>query len=339
MTKGRILVTGGLGYIGSHTVVELQQTGFDVIIVDNLSNSREDVKERIEAITGKTVSFYKEDITDPEGLKSIFNKRGSIDAVIHFAAHLFVDESVREPLMYYHNNITGLITLLNAMKKYGCHKMIFSSSCTVYGDTKVQPVTEETPIQAATSPYGSTKIMGEMILKDVSLASDLKTVSLRYFNPIGAHPTALIGEVPHGIPGHIVPFITQTASGIRKELTVFGGDYNTPDGTCVRDYIHVVDVARAHVKALDYVVSQKEHFTAFNLGTGQGSSVLDVIKAFEGVTGLKLNYKIGGRRVGDVEQVWADTSKANNELGWVAALDLSEMMKSAWDWEHSMQSL
>jgi UDP-glucose 4-epimerase len=225
------------------------------------------------------------------------------------------------------------------MKKYGCNKMIFSSSCTVYGDAKVQPVTEETTIQEATSPYGSTKIISEMILKDVSLASNLKTVSLRYFNPIGAHPSALIGEVPHGVPGHIVPFITQTASRIRKELTVFGGDYHTPDGTCVRDYIHVVDLAKAHVKALDFVAVQKDNFSVFNLGTGKGSSVLEVIKAFESATGIKLNYRIGDRRAGDVEQVWADTTKANKELDWKAERDLFDMMKTAWDWEQSMQSV
>jgi UDP-glucose 4-epimerase len=336
MKKGKVLVTGGLGYIGSHTVVELQNAGYTVVVVDNLINSQADVKERIEAITSKTVSFYNEDVTDYDGLTKVFKKNKSIEAVIHFAAYKAVGESMDKPLDYYYNNVGGLMTLLDVMEDFECTNMVFSSSCTVYGQPEVLPVTEKSPVLKAWSPYGSTKIMCEQILSDVTRAKKLRNVSLRYFNPVGAHASALIGELPKGVPNNLVPFITQSAVGLRGPIVVHGNDYATQDGTCIRDYIHVVDLAKAHVKALEFLFKSETDHHVFNLGTGKGSSVLEVINAFESATGEKLNYSIGARRSGDVEQVWADTSFANEVLGWKSELSLEEMMRTAWEWQKSL---
>jgi UDP-glucose 4-epimerase len=337
MKKGKVLVTGGLGYIGSHTVVELQNAGYSVVVVDNLSNSQADVKERIEAITNKTVSFYKEDVTDYDGLTKVFKKNRNIEAVIHFAAFKAVGESMEKPLDYYYNNVGGLMTLLDVMEDFECKNMVFSSSCTVYGQPELLPVTEHSPVVKAWSPYGSTKIMCEQILSDVTFAKKLRNVSLRYFNPVGAHSSALLGELPKGIPNNLVPFITQSAAGVRGPITVHGNNYNTIDGTCIRDYIHVVDLAKAHVKSLEYLFESNEDYHVFNLGTGKGSTVLQVIKAFEKATGEKLDYSIGERRPGDVEQVWADTSFANKELGWHSELSLEDMMLTAWEWQKTLK--
>tara|TARA_B110000240_G_scaffold28658_1_gene30245 strand:+ start:94 stop:1101 length:1008 start_codon:yes stop_codon:yes gene_type:complete len=331
----KILVTGGLGYIGSHTVVELQAEGYDVVVVDNLSNSKEEVKARIEDISGQSLELQIADVNDTNVLESLFNKH-QFDGVIHFAAHKAVGESVEHPVMYYQNNVSGLISLLGTMEKYGVSNLIFSSSCTVYGAATDLPVTENTLIQKAESPYGTTKILGEDIINDFAKHKDFKSILLRYFNPVGAHPSAKIGELPLGVPNNLVPYITQTAAGIREKLTVFGDDYNTEDGTCVRDYIHVVDLAKAHVKALSYCDKMSQSLDVFNLGTGKGNTVLEVINTFEKVNGVKLNYTIGQRRGGDIEQIYADTTKVNNLLGWSAKYDIGDMMKHAWAWQQGL---
>lgn len=334
--KEKILVTGGTGYIGSHTTVELINNGFEVVIIDNLSNSREDVLEGIGKITGTKPEFAKFDLCENNLVESFFNKHQDIKAIIHFAASKAVGESVEKPLLYYRNNLQSLANILEMMGKYHIPNIAFSSSCTVYGQPEKLPVTEHSPILPAESPYGNTKQICEEILRDTLNSNDeLNAISLRYFNPVGAHESAAIGELPLGIPNNLIPFITQTAAGMRKELSVFGHDYNTLDGTAVRDYIHVVDLAKAHVVAVERMINnrQKAHYEVFNLGTGNGFSVLEVIKAFESSTGVKLNYKIIDRRAGDIEQVWADTSFANEELGWKAALDLRTMMASAWKWQ------
>lgn len=331
MTK-TILVTGGLGFIGSHTVVELIQSGYSPVIIDNLSNSILKVLDGIEQISGIRPSCYTKSVLDTSAVEQILNEH-KIDAVIHFAAFKAVGESVEKPLEYYYNNVGGLISLLNAMKKTGVQKLVFSSSCTVYGQPEKLPATENSRVLKAESPYGNTKKMCEEILFDLSKTAQGKTISLRYFNPVGAHPSSAIGELPLGIPNNLVPFITQTAAGWREQLTVFGNNYNTPDGTCIRDYIHVVDLALAHVKALEYLDKTDLNYDVFNIGTGKGSTVLKVIKAFEETTDQKLNYKIGNRRSGDIEKVWADCTKANNGLGWQAKFDIKQMMLDAWNWQ------
>lgn len=331
----KVLVTGGTGYIGSHTAVELQTAGYDVIIIDNLSNSNIEVLDGIEKITGIRPAFEKIDLTDLVSLTAFFENNKDIGAVIHFAAFKAVGESVLNPLKYYHNNIGGTINLVKLTNAHGINNFVFSSSCTVYGETSDLPVSENSPIKEAFSPYGYTKQVNEQILKDTSRVSDLKAITLRYFNPIGAHESAFIGELPTGVPDNLVPYITQTAIGRREILTVNGNDYDTPDGTNIRDYIHVVDLAKAHVKALDRLVENKnaEKFEVFNLGTGKGSSVMEVIQAFERVSGEKLNYKIGPRRAGDITSIYSDTKKANEVLGWKAEKDLDDMLRTAWNWE------
>ncbi len=334
--KNKILVTGGTGYIGSHTVVELIKNDFEVVIVDDLSNSREDVLEGIEKITGVKPEFAKFDLCDNIKLQKFFEQHRDLSAIIHFAASKAVGESVAKPLLYYRNNLMSLINLLENMSTRKIQHLVFSSSCTVYGQPEVLPVTEKSPIKPAESPYGNTKQICEEIIHDVcQIKPDIHAISLRYFNPVGAHESALIGELPLGVPNNLIPFITQVAAGIRNEIKVFGQDYNTPDGTAIRDYIHVVDLAKAHVIALKRMMSktQKSNYEVFNLGTGHGSSVLQVIQSFENVTGVKLNYRLVDRRPGDVEKVWADTTFANQELGWKAALDLDVMMHSAWKWQ------
>lgn len=334
--KKRILVTGGTGYIGSHTVVELQNNGYEVIIVDNLSNSRAEVVDSIEKITGIRPAFEKVDCLDYAGMDAVFNKYPGIKGIIHFAASKAVGESVQKPLLYYRNNLVSLINLLELMPKHQVEGIIFSSSCTVYGQPDKLPVTEEAPIKKAESPYGNTKQINEEIIRDtVASGAPVQAVLLRYFNPIGAHPTALIGELPNGVPQNLVPYLTQTAMGIREKLSVFGDDYDTPDGSCVRDYIYVVDLAKAHVVAMNRIMEgrQKEKVEVFNLGTGRGVSVLELIHTFENATGVKLNYQIAGRRAGDIVKVWADPSFANNELGWKADTTLEDTLRSAWNWQ------
>lgn len=335
----KILVTGGLGFIGSHTVVELQNEGFDVVVIDDLSNSSINVLEGIEAITGKKPLFEKIDLREKAAVQDFFKKYIDVSGVIHFAASKAVGESVQNPLLYYENNISSLVYILQELEKKKEAHFIFSSSCTVYGQAKHMPITEDAPIQAAMSPYGNTKQIGEEIINDVANVSGINAVLLRYFNPIGAHPSVNIGELPLGVPLNLVPFITQTAIGIREQLSVFGNDYTTHDGTCVRDYIHVVDLAKAHVKALKRLIEKKntDKVEVFNLGTGKGNSVLEVITAFEEVTGQKLNYKIVDRREGDVTEAYADTSKANDVLGWKAELPLEEALSSAWQWEKKVR--
>ena len=331
----RILVTGGTGYIGSHTAVELINEGFEIVIVDNLSNSKKGSLDGVEKITGVRPAFEQIDLCCKRDTAKVIEKYG-VEAIIHFAAYKAVGESVAQPLKYYHNNLLSLINLMELMQEYAVPNMVFSSSCTVYGQPERLPVTEDAPVQAATSPYGNTKQIAEGIIRDTVAASEnIKTIALRYFNPIGAHPSALIGELPVGVPNNLVPFITQTAIGIRGQLSVFGNDYNTPDGSCIRDYIHVVDLAKAHVTAVRRLIENKNRarFELFNLGTGRGVSVLELIKTFEKVTGKKLNYKIVDRRPGDTEQVWADTTYANTELGWKSLSTLEETLRSAWDWE------
>lgn len=330
--KPGILVTGGLGFIGSHTVVELIQSGYEAIIIDNLSNSSLKVLDGIEKITGTRPVCYTSNVLDTAVLQKILTDH-QIGGVIHFAAYKAVGESVEKPLDYYQNNVGGLISLLIAMKNCGIQKLVFSSSCTVYGQPKKLPVTEDSTVVSAESPYGNTKKVGEEILRDISRTGWGKIVSLRYFNPVGAHPSSAIGELPLGIPNNLIPFITQTAAGWRDQLTVFGNDYNTPDGSCIRDYIHVVDLAKAHVIALDFIENMQAPYDMFNLGTGIGISVLEVIKSFEKVTGLKLNYTIGKRRAGDIEKVWADCIKANTVLGWKAESGLDKMLLDAWNWQ------
>ena len=334
----KILVTGGTGYIGSHTVVELQARGNEVIIVDNLSNSSIEVLDNITKISGKKPLFEKFDLTDPEKTGAFFNLHNDIRAVIHFAAFKAVGESVAFPLLYYRNNLVSLINILQGMIDNGIRDIVFSSSCTVYGQPEKLPAREDSPIQKAASPYGNTKQISEEIITDTSVNSDIQAVLLRYFNPIGAHESAIIGELPLGVPNCLMPYITQTAIGKRPFLRVWGNDYNTPDGTAIRDYIHVVDLAKAHVVAVERMLNgkTKKKVEIFNLGTGNGFSVLEVIQSFESSTGVKLDYRIMDRRPGDVEQVWADTDFANHELGWKAEKTLDEMTTSAWNWEKAL---
>ena len=338
--KKKVLVTGGTGYIGSHTVVELIAEGFDVVIADNLYNSDITVLDGIHAITGVTPKFYDHDICDVTKLNELFAAEGRIDAIIHFAAYKAVGESVRKPLDYYRNNLTSLVNLLGMMERHNTPVMVFSSSCTVYGQPDLLPVTEASPVREAASPYGYTKQAGEIIIRDTMASRPShRAVSLRYFNPIGAHHTAHIGELPRGVPENLVPYITQTAIGLRDELKVFGNDYDTPDGSCIRDYLHVVDLARAHVVALRRLLDgeNKTNYEVFNLGTGTGVSVFEAIAAFERVTGVKLNYTVTGRREGDIEKIWADPSLANRELKWKTEITLDEAMETAWRWENRLK--
>lgn len=336
----KIVVTGGLGFIGSHTVVELQNEGFEVVIVDNLLNSTEKVLDGIFNITGKSVLFENIDLRDKALVQSFFNKHNDIDGIIHFAASKAVGESVENPLLYYENNINALVYVLQELQKLPIANFIFSSSCTVYGQAETMPITEDASIQTAISPYGNTKQIGEEIIKEVCEVSSIKSILLRYFNPIGAHPTVEIGELPIGVPQNLVPFITQTGIGLREKLSVYGNDYPTIDGTAVRDYIHVVDLAKAHVIALKRLLHGKylQSVETFNLGTGKGSSVLEVITAFEKVSGKKLNYKIVDRRAGDITEAYANTDKANNILGWKAELTLEDALDNAWKWEQKIRS-
>jgi UDP-glucose 4-epimerase len=338
----KILVTGGLGYIGSHTVVELQLAGFEVIIVDDLSNSSEEVLEGITRITGITPTFEKLDLRDKPATISFFSRHTTIAGIIHFAASKAVGESVNNPLLYYENNLSTLITVLQQIQQKEEVSFIFSSSCTVYGQAETMPISEDAPVQQAFSPYGNTKQIGEEILQDTAnIERGLQVISLRYFNPIGAHPSTEIGELPDGVPQNLVPFITQTAIGLRKELSVFGNDYPTEDGTCIRDYIHVVDLAKAHVVALKRLIEKQNEttFEVFNIGTGTGSSVLEVIESFERVSQQSLPYKIVNRRAGDVIAAYADTTKANTVLGWKATATLDEAMLSAWKWEQKIRKI
>lgn len=340
--KERILVTGGTGFIGSHTVVELQNSGYDVVIIDDLSNSKADVVDNIEKITGVRPAFEKVDCTDFKTLEATFEKYSGIKAIIHFAASKAVGESVQQPLKYYRNNIVSLVNLLELMPKYNVEGIVFSSSCTVYGQPDVLPVTEAAPTKKAESPYGNTKQINEEIIVDtVNSGSPISSVILRYFNPIGAHPTALIGELPLGVPQNLLPYLTQTAIGIRKELSVFGDDYDTPDGSCIRDYIYVCDLAKAHVKAIDRILQNKmeEKVEVFNLGTGRGLSVLELINTFEKATGVKLPYKIVGRRAGDIVKVWANPERANKVLGWSADTPVEEVLQTAWKWQLHLREL
>jgi len=335
----KVLVTGGTGYIGSHTVVELQKEGFEVVIVDNLSNSSIDVLSGIEKITGIRPEFENVDCVDYLSMDRMFEKHNNIDAIIHFAASKAVGESVEKPLMYYRNNLVSLINILQLMPNHQVKNLVFSSSCTVYGQPDVLPVTENAPIKPALSPYGNTKQIGEQIIRDTIHANlCYQSITLRYFNPIGAHPSAEIGELPNGVPNNLLPFVTQTAMGLRKQLQVFGNDYNTPDGSCVRDYIHVVDLAKAHVIAVKRMLSRqsKSQVETFNLGTGRGLSVLEIIDTFEKVNGVKVPFKIVPRREGDIEKVWADPSYANNELGWKATETVEETLRSSWAWEQRL---
>lgn len=335
----KILVTGGLGFIGSHTVVELQNEGFDVVVIDNLSNSSVDVIDGIERITGKKPLFENIDLRDKNLVTAFFEKYHDIEGVIHFAASKAVGESVENPLLYYENNINSLVYLLQQLQKKDKANFIFSSSCTVYGQAEQMPITENAPIQSAMSPYGNTKQIGEEIISDVAKVSNINAVLLRYFNPIGAHPTAEIGELPLGVPQNLVPFITQTAIGLREKLSVFGNDYPTPDGTAIRDYIHVVDLAKAHVVALKRLLNKLnlEKVETFNLGTGKGSSVLEVINAFEKVSEKQLNYQIVERREGDITEAYANTVKANEILGWQSQFSLEDALVSAWKWEQKIR--
>lgn len=335
----KILVTGGLGFIGSHTVVELQNEGFEVVIIDNLSNSSEEVLKGIVAITGKIPLYEKLDLREKTSVQNFFKKHNDIDGVIHFAASKAVGESVENPLLYYENNINTLVYILQELQQKAETNFIFSSSCTVYGQAEKMPITENAPIQPAMSPYGNTKQIGEEIITEVCKVSTINSILLRYFNPIGAHPSAEIGELPIGVPQNLIPYITQTGIGLRQELSVYGNDYPTPDGTCIRDYIHVVDLAKAHVIALQRLLNKKniEKVETFNLGTGTGSSVLEVITAFEKVSGRKLPYKIVPRREGDVVSAYANTDKANAVLGWKVQSTLEEALASAWKWEQKIR--
>lgn len=336
----KILVTGGAGFIGSHTVVELHNAGFEPVIIDNLYNSNLNVLDGIKKITGKEFPFYEIDCNDADKVRALFEKE-KFDGVIHFAAYKAVGESVEKPLNYYENNLISLLVLLRAMKEFNVDKFVFSSSCTVYGQPETLPVTENTPRLPANSPYGNTKAIAEDIIRDhVHSGPDLKAISLRYFNPIGAHETSLIGELPNGVPSNLVPFITQTAAGLRKSLTVFGSDYNTPDGTCIRDFIHVVDLAKAHVKALDLLESQTDtnYYDVFNVGTGEGYTVLQLINTFEEVNGVKLNYTIGPRREGDVEKIYAQSDKVNNVMKWHAEKTMADALRDAWNWQLKLKA-
>lgn len=338
--KVSILVTGGTGYIGSHTAVELIRAGYHVVIIDNLSNSNIDVLDGIEAISGVRPDFVQGDCTDIETLRKIFTDYPGIKGIINFAASKAVGESVEKPLLYYRNNLVTLLNLLDLMGPNGVKGIVFSSSCTVYGEPDVNPVTEASPIKTATSPYGNTKQISEEIITDaVKSGAPYRAILLRYFNPVGAHPSALIGELPNGVPQNLIPYLTQTAIGIRKELSVFGNDYDTPDGSCIRDFINVVDLAKAHVVAVERIVGDKtlEPIEIFNLGTGNGVSVLELISAFEQATGVKVPHRIAPRREGDIEKVWADPTRANEVLGWKADTPLSETMLSAWKWQLALR--
>ncbi|MEW7290201.1 UDP-glucose 4-epimerase GalE [Aquimarina sp. 2304DJ70-9] len=337
----KILVTGGLGFIGSHTVVELQNKGYTVVIIDNCSNSSPDVLKGIHSITGKNPIFEQFDLREKEKVKDFFKRHHDIEGVIHFAASKAVGESVENPLLYYENNLSTLVYILQQLSDKRSANFIFSSSCTVYGQADELPITENAPVKAAESPYGNTKQIGEEIIRDTcKVNKNLKAISLRYFNPTGAHPSAEIGELPIGVPQNLIPFITQTAIGLREKLSVFGNDYPTPDGTCIRDYIHVVDLAQAHVVALQRLLEDKNssNYEVFNVGTGTGSTVLEVIQSFEKVSDQKLNYQIVGRREGDITAAYADTTKANEELGWKAKSSLDDSLSSAWKWEQKVRS-
>lgn len=334
--KPRILVTGGTGYIGSHTVVELQQAGYPVVIIDNLSNSNRDVLDGIERITGIRPDFVEADCTDIKAVRQLFEDYPGIKGIINFAASKAVGESMQKPILYYRNNLNTLMNLLEVMGEKGAKGIVFSSSCTVYGEPDVNPVTEQSPIKKATSPYGNTKQISEEIITDViNAGAPFRSVILRYFNPVGAHPSAEIGELPNGVPQNLIPYLTQTAMGIRKELSVFGDDYNTPDGSCIRDYIDVVDLAKAHVIAVERMLDDKssDKIEIFNLGTGNGLSVLQLINEFENATGVKVPHKIVGRRAGDIEKVWANPTYANEVLGWKADTPIADTMRSAWAWQ------
>ena len=338
----QVLVTGGTGYIGSHTVVELQAVGFDVVIIDDLSNSSADVVDNIEKISGIRPAFEEFNLLDSVKLEAFFEKYSKIEAIIHFAAFKAVGESVAKPLAYYRNNLVSLMNILDCMSKYKIPNLVFSSSCTVYGQPDQLPVTEDTPKKDAESPYGNTKAIAEEVLRDVvKVTPDVKVIALRYFNPVGAHPSALIGELPSGVPNNLVPFITQTAAGIRQQLSVFGDDYNTPDGSCIRDYINVVDLAKAHVVAINRLLknSNADRYEYFNIGTGTGASVLEVVNTFEEATGVKVNYKIVDRRAGDIEKIYADTTRANTVLGWKAETSLYDTLLSAWNWEKKLRNI
>ena len=340
--KHTILVTGGMGFIGSHTAVELIEAGYDVVIVDDLSNSNIKVLDGIRAITGVAPAFEQVDLKDKDATENVFKKYPNIDGIIHFAASKAVGESVEKPLLYYRNNIISLVNLLELIPQYNVKGIIFSSSCTVYGQPLPEnlPVTEEAPHQKATSPYGNTKEVNEQIIYDyIHSGAPLKSIILRYFNPIGAHPSALIGELPNGVPNNLIPFVTQTAMRIRKELTIFGNDYNTADGTCIRDYIYVVDLAKAHVAAMRRVLDQEDSpaIDYFNIGTGNGNSTLEIVNTFERATGVKVNWKFGPRREGDIEKIWGDCTKANKVLGWKAESPLDDVLASAWKWQQKLR--
>lgn len=337
--KQKILVTGGIGYIGSHTTVQLQDAGYDVVIIDNLSNSKREVLDGIESITGIRPKFIEGDCTDIQTLRRVFEENPGISGIINFAASKAVGESVQKPLLYYRNNLNTLMNLLELMPEFGVKGIVFSSSCTVYGEPDLNPIDETAPVKPATSPYGNTKQISEEIIRDfIASGAPVKSILLRYFNPIGAHPSAKIGELPVGVPQNLVPYLTQTAAGIREQLTVFGDDYNTPDGSCIRDYIDVNDLAKAHVTAMSRMLgdTETESVEVFNLGTGRGLSVLELINSFERATGFKVPYKIGQRRAGDIEKIWADPKKANEVLGWKAETDIDDTMRSAWAWQQSL---
>lgn len=340
--KQTILVTGGTGFIGSHTSVELIEAGYDVVIVDDLSNSKIEVLDGIEKITGVRPAFEQVDLRDRKATENVFRKYPKIEGIIHFAASKAVGESVQKPLMYYRNNIVSLVNLLELMPEYGVEGIIFSSSCTVYGQPNPEnlPVTEDAPHQKATSPYGNTKEINEQIILDyIHSGANTKSIVLRYFNPIGAHPSALIGELPNGVPNNLIPFVTQTAMGIRKELTIFGNDYNTPDGTCIRDYIYVVDLAKAHVAAMKRILDKKsDNIEYFNIGTGHGNTTREIVETFEKATGVKVNWEFGPRREGDIEKIWGDCTKANTVLGWKADTPLSDVLASAWKWQEKLRA-
>ena len=339
--KHTILVTGGTGFIGSHTTVELQNAGYKVVIVDNLSNSQASVVDGIEKITGIRPAFEEVDCCDLEAMDKVFAKYPDIDGIIHFAASKAVGESVEKPLLYYRNNIVSLVNLLELMPKHNVKGIIFSSSCTVYGqpDPENLPVTENAPIKPAESPYGNTKQVNEEIIRDdINSGAPIKAILLRYFNPIGSHPTAIIGEMPNGVPMNLIPYVTQTAMGIREQLKIFGNDYDTPDGTCIRDYIYVVELAKAHVKAMERVLdTDSDKLEVFNVGTGKGVSTKEIVDAFESATGVKLNWTFAPRRAGDIEKVWANPEKANNVLGWKAETSLEDTLKSAWKWQEKLR--
>lgn len=340
--KQTILVTGGTGFIGSHTTVELIEAGYKVVIVDNLSNSKIEVLDGIEKITGVRPAFEQVDLRDFAATEAVFAKYPDIEGIIHFAASKAVGESVQKPLLYYRNNIVSLVNLLELMPKYNVKGIIFSSSCTVYGQPKLEnlPVKEDCPHQKATSPYGNTKEINEQIITDyIHSGANIKSIVLRYFNPIGAHPSAEIGELPNGVPNNLIPFVTQTAMGIRKELTIFGNDYSTPDGTCIRDYIYVVDLAKAHVAAMRRVLDEEtESLEFFNIGTGKGNSTLEIVNTFEKATGVKLNWKFGPRREGDIEEIYGNVEKANKVLGWKAEAKLDDVLRSAWKWQEKLRA-